>query len=132
MRCRSWRTLVGAAITLVMPNIGMAEDHIRVYGWDLPAWQGGGFRPAGTELAYMALDNGSCWDGQRWHRLYPEGPRTYARATGRVACRIIDIDQPSCWDGSEWYRLPSGTLYGVIAGIISPTPGAFITTPLPP
>jgi hypothetical protein len=36
-----------------------------------------------------------------------------------------------CWDGTAWYRLPPGNLFGMIGGVLSPNPGAFLTTPLP-
>jgi len=123
---------VGIAMILMLSGNVEAEN-IKLYGVQLPAWSGGGFRPTGTQLTCAATsEDGKCWDGQTWHRLFPDGPRRYSRANGHVACRVIIVDDGSCWDGSAWYRLPIGTVYGIVAPVTSETPGAFITTPLPP
>ncbi len=114
----------------VLPNLANAEE-VNVYGLNLPAFQGGGFRPAGTNLVCGALDkNGRCWDGKAWYDLYPLGPRHYARAQGQIDCVVITKETSDCWDGYAWYKLPFGTIYGVI--LPAHLGGAFRTTPLPP
>jgi hypothetical protein len=87
-----------------------------------------GFVPAGTELVCKAIDAGRCWDGQKWHALYPTGPRKYAVPTSdEVACVVIA--QADCWTGSEWYRLPSGQIFSRTPRMLR---GAFVTAPLRP
>ena len=87
-----------------------------------------GFVPAGTELVCKAIDAGRCWDGRKWHALYPIGPRKYAVPTSdEVACAVIV--QSDCWTGNAWYRLPSGQLFGRTPDRLG---GAFVTAPLRP
>jgi len=112
------------------PTLANAEQ-VTVYGVDLSARWGGGFRPAGTNLVCAGMDKDSrCWDGQTWHELYPLGARRYARAQGQVNCVVITKANGDCWDGNAWYKLPLGTVYGVI--LPARLGGAFRTTPLPP
>ena len=102
-----------------------------VYGVQLPAVQGGGFRPAGTDLVCFGLDKGGrCWDGKAWHSLYPLGRRQYSSAQGQVDCVVITKITGDCWDGNKWYKLPWGTVSGVV--LPAWQGGAFRTTPLPP
>jgi hypothetical protein len=129
-----FKSIAGAAVVaiLILPSAAKAEN-VKVFGWELGIAEGPGFRPAGTRLTCAAISpDGECWDGKTWQRLFPSGPRHYSQATGQVACRIILPDDGSCWDGRAWYRLPSGSIHGWQAGMLSQTPGAFITTPLPP
>ena len=91
----------------------------------------GAFQPANTDLVCFSMNNAYCWDGKKWHHLYPNGRRRYAAATNdRVACSVIVAPSNDCWTGSNWYRLPRGQVFGVIGGFFSNTPGAFITAPL--
>lgn len=91
----------------------------------------GAFVPAATSLTCYSLDNGRCWDGKKWHRLYPKGPRSYAKPKGaKVACSVIVEPSNDCWTGAEWYRLPAGNLFGIVGGFASQHPSAFITAPL--
>lgn len=91
----------------------------------------GAFLPANTDLACFSMNKENCWDGRKWHRLFPAGPRHYTAATSdRVACTVVVAPQNDCWTGSIWYRLPKGQVFGVVAGFFSKTPGAFVTAPL--
>jgi hypothetical protein len=126
------RFLLPAALAavLMMPNPGNAEM-ASIYGVNLPAMAGGGFRPAGTNLTCYGFDRENrCWDGKAWREVYPSGPHHYARARGQVDCVAITKETGDCWDGHAWYKLPFGTLYGVI--LPASQGGAFRTVPLPP
>ena len=91
----------------------------------------GAFLPANSDLVCFSMNDLNCWDGKKWHQLYPSGRRHYVIATtDRVACSVIVAPGNDCWTGSAWYRLPKGQVFGVIGGFFSRTPGAFITTPL--
>jgi hypothetical protein len=91
----------------------------------------GAFNPANTNLHCYAINENMCWDGKAWRVIYPLGPRHYAKpTTDTVACTVIMKANNDCWDGSRWYRLPPGALSGVVAGMLSPHSGAFITAPL--
>ena len=105
---------------------------ITLYGMNRSPMMGGGFAPSDPGLVCTATRDGKCFDGKVWHPLFPPGPHKFSRAQGTVACRVIIRDDGSCWDGSAWNRLPRGTIQGTVGGILGPTPGAFITTPLPP
>ena len=106
-------------------------EQAAIYGVNVSAMQGGGFKPAGASFVCAAIEpDGRCWDGHTWHTLYPAGPRHYARVTGQVDCRAITKFTGDCWDGHAWYKLPYGTLYGIV--LPAWEGGAFRTTPLPP
>lgn len=119
---------------LLLPTVlatGANAEEAVVYGVTLPAWQGGAFRPAGTNLACAGLDkNGRCWDGKTWKTLYPLGRRRYSRAQDQVDCVVITKKTCDCWDGHRWYKLPVGSVHGVV--LPAWEGGAFRTTPLPP
>jgi hypothetical protein len=118
------------AVLVMLPSLGNAEM-ASIYGVELPAAQGGGFRPAGTNLTCYGFDKDSrCWDGRAWHEVYPTGSHHYARAQGQVDCVVITKETGDCWDGHAWYKLPVGTAYGVV--LPAPQGGAFRTFPLPP
>jgi hypothetical protein len=90
----------------------------------------GAFLPANTDLVCFSMNEGNCWDGKKWHHLYPSGRRHYAVAsTDRIACSVIVAPSNDCWTGSAWYRLPKGQIFGAIGGFLSKTPGAFVTAP---
>lgn len=90
----------------------------------------GAFLPANSDLVCFSMNEGNCWDGKKWHHLYPSGRRHYiVSTTGRVACSVIVAPRNDCWTGSAWYRLPKGQVFGVIGSFFSRTPGAFITVP---
>ncbi len=131
MKRRICLAALQAAMFLVFRVGAATAEQIAVYGATLPGWQGGAFRPAGTELSCTELDrNGRCWDGHKWHILYPPGQRHYARANGQVDCMVIVKQSADCWDGRHRYKLPIGTIFGaVLPGFQG---GAFRTMPLPP
>jgi hypothetical protein len=137
--------MIGRFFTIVCATYialtGTAAADVQVFGIQAPAFgtataSPGAFIPAGTELSCAALSkDGRCWDGKRWHRLFPNGSRHYRHANGaKVACIVIVNPEADCWTGDAWYRLPHGQLYGIVApsqgGINGEPPGAFITTPL--
>jgi hypothetical protein len=118
------------AVSVFLAGPAHAEEAL-VYGITLPASQGGGFRPAGTNFACAGLDkDGRCWDGKAWHSLYPVGPRRYSLVQGQVDCVVITKITGDCWDGHAWYKLPLGSVNGVV--LPASEGGAFRTTPLPP
>lgn len=81
-----------------------ATQNIKVFGATVPA-RGYSFVPAGTDLACRAIEDGRCFDGKVWHRLFPDGQRKYAvPTTDEVEC--IVIAGGDCWTGKVWYRLP--------------------------
>jgi hypothetical protein len=78
-------------------------DDVKVFG----VTRADGFNTTGTDMVCKAIDAGRCWDGNKWHALFPGGPRIYAAPTSdEIAC--VAIAQGDCWTGTEWYRLPSG------------------------
>ena len=124
----SW---VIAGILLIGSGTVSAQDgHVRIFGLTMSPIHGGGFKPAGTDLICTSIESGRCYDGRKWHNLFPAGRHRYAQnPPERVACAaIVDGD---CWSTDrKWYRLPRGQLSGIRGGVLSPTPGAFITAPL--
>lgn len=100
---RSSLAVLMMAAVYLLPRIAFAEQ-IKVFGVQLPPQDGGGFKPAGTDLVCGVVSkNGLCFDGKKWHRLFPAGPRRYSPVTGPVTCNVIvDAD---CWDGEHWFRL---------------------------
>jgi hypothetical protein len=132
------KPLIAAALAAAIAGFALSAapafcETATVYGTTAGIFSGtpGAFRPANTGLSCFSLDKGKCWDGRKWHRLYPAGPRHYAVATTeRVACSVIVAPGNDCWTGSVWYRLPHGQIFGAVAGIFSRTPGAFVTAPL--
>jgi hypothetical protein len=123
--------VLAMALSLTIPVGGARAEEASVYGVQLPAVQGGGFRPAGTDLVCFGLDkDGRCWDGKAWHSLYPLGRRQYSSATGQVDCVVITKSTGDCWDGKKWYKL----FWSTVSGVVLPAwqGGAFRTTPLPP
>ncbi|HZL40045.1 MAG TPA: hypothetical protein VFC45_07165 [Pseudolabrys sp.] len=123
------RSLCIAAVLLAAGGTGFAEN-VKVFGVTMSPMMGGGFKPAGTTLICTSLDEGRCYDGNIWHDLFPPGPRRYATdAPDKVVC--MAIANGDCWTTArKWYRLPRGQLMGINAGVMSPTPGAFVTAPL--
>ncbi len=124
--------LAGVASLAFFVNPASAEK-ATVYGTTAGIFSKtpGVFLPANTDLTCFSMNDANCWDGKKWHRLYPSGRRHYAiSATDRVACSVIVAPSNDCWTGSAWYRLPKGQVFGVIGGFFSNTPGAFITAPL--
>jgi hypothetical protein len=121
--------IVGFVIALTS-NSSYAQQspqNVKIFGATVPA-RGYAFVPAGTDLACRAIDDGRCFDGRAWHRLFPEGPRKYAiPATNEVEC--IVIADGDCWTGKEWYRLPRGKIFGRTMQLRG---GSFITAPLQP
>ena len=127
---RAFVVLVMALSLTILAGAVHAEE-ASVFGVQLPAMLGGGFRPAGTDVVCFGLDkDGRCWDGKAWHSLYPLGRRQYSRAWGQVDCVVITKITGDCWDGNKWYKLP----WGAVSGVVLPAGlgGAFRTTPLPP
>ena len=101
--------VLALAFSLTILAGAVHAEEASVYGVQLPAVQGGGFRPAGTDLVCFGLDKGGrCWDGKAWHSLYPLGRRQYSPARGQVDCVVITKITGDCWDGNKWYKLPSG------------------------
>jgi hypothetical protein len=124
--------LAGVASLSFFANPAFAEK-ATVYGTTASIFSKipGVFLPANTDLACFSMNDANCWDGKKWHRLFPSGRRHYAiPAADRVACSVIVAPSNDCWTGSAWYRLPKGQVFGVIGGFFSNTPGAFITEPL--
>ena len=122
---------IAAVLMLAVGGIASAEE-VKVFGVTMSPMKGGGFKPSGTTLVCTSIDESRCYDGKTWHNLFPPGPRRYATdAPAKVAC--MAIASGDCWttDG-KWYRLPKGQLMGIYGGVMSPTPGAFITAPLAP
>jgi hypothetical protein len=118
---------LGLPLLSVAAHAQQPSENVRVMGANVPA-RGFAFVPAGTDLACAAINAGRCWDGKKWHALYPSGPRQYAVPTSdEVACVVIAGSD--CWTGSNWYRLPSGQIFGRTPGKLR---GAFVTTPLRP
>src|SRR5581483_10846932 len=121
------RGIVFAGMVGFVSTCAVAQDasqNIRVFG-AYPGRLGGAFAPAGTDLACWAIDAGRCWDGRKWHNLFPAGPRKYAvPTTDTVAC--IVIASGDCWTGKDWYRLPSGQVFGRTPTMLR---GAFVTAP---
>ena len=124
---------MAAALLLLTFGAVAQADNVKVFG--VQAGMGsstpGAFLPSGSGLACYSVQGGHCWDGRAWRPLFPDGPRHYAASPpAQVACRIIIEPENDCWTGKEWHRLPQGRLFGIIGGLGSPTPGAFITAPL--
>ena len=118
MKVWSKATSIGIGAALACALSASAET-ATVYGTtdSIFSFTPGAFRPANTQLACFSLNDGKCWDGHQWHRLYPPGPRRYAAVTTeRVACSVIVAPNNDCWTGSVWYRLPRGQIFGVVAG----------------
>src|SRR5260370_36895971 len=93
-------------LALALPLLPVAahpqqpSENVRVMGANVPA-RGGAFVPAGTDLACVAINAGRCWDGKKWHALYPSGPRQYAVPTSaEVACGVIAGSDG--WTGRAW------------------------------
>jgi hypothetical protein len=122
-----------AAPLMLLANSALAlSETATVYGTtaSILSANPGAFLPANSDLVCFSMNDGNCWDGTKWHHLYPSGPRHYIiSATDRVACSVIVAPRNDCWTGSAWYRLPKGQVFGVIGSFFSRTPGAFITTP---
>ncbi|MBR0971877.1 hypothetical protein [Bradyrhizobium japonicum] len=125
-----------AILVFILASLGATDasaENVKVFGIRAGALSAtpGAFIPTGTDLACYALQGGQCWDGKRWKALFPAGERKYAKPTAaQVACAIIIEPENDCWTGFEWYHLPSGRLFGMTGGVLSPHPGAFITAPL--
>jgi hypothetical protein len=132
MRHNCSATLLGVALVAFFVAPALAET-ATVYGTTASVFSAnsGAFLPANTNLACFGMNQANCWDGKKWHQLYPTGHRHYVVATtDRIACSVIVAPSNDCWTGSVWYRLPKGQVFGVIGGFFSNTPGAFITSPL--
>jgi hypothetical protein len=131
-RCRFLTAVAGMIAPAIIAGPASAET-ATVYGTTATVFSKnyGAFQPANTDLVCFSMNDANCWDGKKWHHLYPDGRRLYAVATNdRVACSVIVAPSNDCWTGSHWYRLPRGQVFGVIGGFFSNTPGAFITEPL--
>lgn len=127
------RTVLLASMIFTSSYASADAGSAKIFGVTLPVMSDhpGAFRPAGTNLACGAIQDGWCWDGQKWIAIYPVGPRKYStNPPERVACVAIVQPENDCWDGREWYRLPPGKLFGVVASPMSETPGAFLIAPL--
>lgn len=115
-------------------SVGIVKaDNVKVFGIQSGVMSPtrGAFLPAGSQLACWSMKGEFCWDGQKWQRLFPSGPRHYASpSSDQVACSIIVEPENDCWTGAAWYRLPQGKLFGVYSGVLSQTRGAFLTAPL--
>lgn len=131
-RRRLRQMIVGTALLAFIAGQACAET-ATVYGTTATIFSKnyGAFQPANTDLVCFSMNEANCWDGKKWHHLYPMGRRHYAIAKDeRVACSVIVAPSNDCWTGAVWYRLPRGQVFGVIGGFFSNTPGAFITEPL--
>jgi hypothetical protein len=117
-------------VLLIAGAPAAAQENIKILGVTMSAMMGGGFKPAGTEFLCTAIDNGRCYDGKKWHDLFPPGPRKYATdAPDKVTCAAFVGGD--CWTvDRKWYRMPRGQLMGVTMSPMSATPGAFMTAPL--
>ena len=123
------RALCIAAVLLAAGGPVSAAD-VKILGVQMSAMRGGAFKPAGTQLLCTSLQEGRCYDGSKWHDLFPPGPKKFATdAPEKVTCMaIVDGD---CWTvDRKWYRLPRGQLMGVTLSAMSPSAGAFVTAPL--
>jgi hypothetical protein len=120
-------------VSLALLVVPASSETASVYGMtaSILSANPGAFLPANSSLVCFSLKESNCWDGKKWHQLYPSGRREYAIATtDQVACSVVVAPRNDCWTGSAWYRLPKGQLFGVIGGMFSNAPGAFITAPL--
>ena len=134
------KALIAAALvwactaTAGAQDLSGASDDVRVFGVQagIASSTPGAFLPAGTKLACYSIQEGRCWDGKRWHSLYPGGERHYQHSSIAVECLIIVSPESDCWTGSAWFKLPQGQVFGVQEGIAMSKPGAFKTMPLDP
>ena len=125
------RSALAVLCVLALPFEPSFAEEVTVYGLTLPAFRGGAFQPAGTNLECYGFDrDGRCWDGKAWRNVYPLGVRQYVLAKGQVDCMVVTKVTGDCWDGHAWYKLPLGTVYGVV--LPANEGGAFRATPLPP
>ncbi len=134
LRARNmFAAMLAAAASLAFIAIPARSETATVYGTtaSILTKHPGAFLPANTDLVCFSMNESKCWDGKKWHQLYPSGRRHYAVATAdKVACRVIVAPGNDCWTGTAWYRLPRGQILGVIGGFFSMAPGAFITAPM--
>jgi hypothetical protein len=130
-RCVFAAMLAAPLMFFANPALALSET-ATVYGTTASIFSRnpGAFLPANTSLVCFSMNESNCWDGRKWHQLYPSGHRSYKVATtDQIACGVIVAPRNDCWTGSAWYRLPKGQVFGVIGGFFSDTPGAFITVP---
>jgi hypothetical protein len=136
MACNARTLFSAAAVAAALLALGTGPagaETTTVYGTvaSILSAHPGAFLPANSDRVCFSMNGSKCWDGKKWIELVPAGPRRFTIATtDKVACAIIVEPNNDCWTGTTWYRLPSGQLFGVIGGVFSIMPGAFITAPL--